>query len=298
MLAFITSLRHPDNAADYEHIEQLLRATLRSIESQSDGDYVTIIVGNRAPAFALPVRTHFVQVDFSPPMSVNGPHADRSGFIADKGTKIGIGLIAAREYDPTSVMIFDADDFVHRDLVTFVNARPASPGWYVDKGWIYSASRNGYKHQDRFNRTCGTCFVLPYSAYKVPSDLGTDATQQEITDAYGDILPSILGAHRNALEWHADRGRMLIPLPFRAAVYHVDTGENHSLKSLPGVIRPWRERFWRAFSIEPTKSPLSTALSCYSPRAFVHEIARSVRRAVFPAARRMRRALVKRKGVG
>ena len=37
MLAFITSLRHPDNSSDYARVELLLMGTLRSIEQQTDG---------------------------------------------------------------------------------------------------------------------------------------------------------------------------------------------------------------------------------------------------------------------
>ncbi|GGD31415.1 hypothetical protein GCM10010915_09600 [Microbacterium faecale] len=292
MIAFITSLRHPDNAADYDHIEKLLRQSLRSIEAQSDDDHVTIIVGNQAPSFVLPPGAHFVEVNFPPPLPVNGLHADRSGFVMDKGTKIAIGLIAAREYSPHSVMIFDADDFVHRELAAFVNSRTASGGWYIERGWIYSARRNGYRAQERFNRTCGTSFVLPYAAYEVPEDLDVDATQQDLMSSFGEILPNILGAHRNALEWHAEQGRTVMPLPFRAGVYHVDTGENHSLKSLPGVIRPWNDRFGRAFAITPTRSSLSSILSCYSPRAFLHEVYRAVRRKLLPVVRSLRRNIV------
>ena len=36
--------------------------------------------------------------------------------IWDKGTKMAIALIAAREYGPEYVMPVDADDFVHREL--------------------------------------------------------------------------------------------------------------------------------------------------------------------------------------
>jgi hypothetical protein len=64
VLAFVTSLRHPDNASDYGRVEELLRRTLRSIAQQTSDDYIVIVVGNRAPSFALPPRARFVYVDF------------------------------------------------------------------------------------------------------------------------------------------------------------------------------------------------------------------------------------------
>lgn len=86
MPAFVTSLRHPNNSADYDRVEVLLQDTLASITRQTCDDYVIIIVGNRKPSFDLP------------------------------GTKVGVGLVAAREFDPEYVMQVYADDFVHRGL--------------------------------------------------------------------------------------------------------------------------------------------------------------------------------------
>ena len=73
MLAFITTLRHPQNSADYGRVETLLHDTLASVTRQSSDDYRAIIVGNRRPAFPLPERAVFVEVNFAPPSEVKGP---------------------------------------------------------------------------------------------------------------------------------------------------------------------------------------------------------------------------------
>lgn len=282
MLAFVTSMRHPVNADDYSHNEELLNETLNSISQQSSEDYVVIIVGNERPSFELPARTRFVEVDFPPPERAIGPHADRSGFVRDKGSKIGIGLIAAQAYSPDWVMIFDADDFIHRDLTRFVERHPDSAGWIIDEGWIYSHSRNGYRKQSEFNRTCGTSYIIPFSAYDVPDNLTVEASQDEVVEAYGEVLPNILGAHRNARAWHSARGLQLRNLPFRGAVYHVDTGENHSRKGLPGLIRPWSKSLEYDFGIRSNQAPMRTLFSCLGPmvvvRIFVDLARRAMRR--------------------
>lgn len=289
MLAFITSMRHPDNADDYGYNEKLLEATLRSLTQQSSQDYVVFVVGNRAPSFQLPSRVHFVEVDYAPPARVNGPHANREGFVRDKGSKIGAGLIAARQYNPDWVMIFDADDFVHRDLVDFVHRHADAPGWVIQRGWIYSRARNGYRAQDGFNRTCGTSYVIPFSAYDVPNSIDVGASQQEIIDAFGDVLPNIMGAHRNATSWHASRGRELRAVPFRAAVYHVDTGENHSRKALPGLIHPWNSDLLRDYAIQPTRERNKTLWSCYGPKALVQSGWALLKHLLGPLYRRLSR---------
>ena len=290
MLAFVTSLRHPGNASDYGRIETLLQETLASISQQTSDDYVVIIVGNQAPSFPLPPRTHFVPVDFAPPAAANGPHADRDGFVRDKGTKIGVGLIAARAHDPSHVMIFDADDFVHRDLTAFVGRHADAPGWVIDKGWIYSRSRNGYRAQDEFNRTCGTSYVIPFGVYEVPRDLTVQATQDEVLAGFGEVLPNIMGAHRNAVQWHRERGRALESLPFRGAVYHVDTGENHSRKALPGLVRPWDARLEELFAIRPSRGRAATLWAAAGPRAIAQTTWQLGKRLVKPALRLVRGA--------
>lgn len=287
MLAFVTTLRHPQNSVDYDRVEQLLLDTLRSVTQQSADDYVVIVVGNQRPGFELPPRTEFVQVEFPAPAPPTGAQTARAPFVWDKGTKLGVGLIAARRHNPTHVMIFDADDFVHRGLAAMVSAQPHHAGWVIRDGWMYSRARNAYVPQADFNRTCGTSFIVPFEAYGVPENLTLHASQQEIAEGYGERLSEIMGAHRNAEAWHHGHGRVLEPLPYRGAVYHVDTGENHSGKSLTGIARPFGRTMERDFGIQPSRGSAATWWSAIGPVAALEEAATFLRR----AARRIGRAL-------
>lgn len=286
MLAFVTSMRHPQNSADYSRVESLLQETLYSVAGQSDDDYVIIVVGNREPNFPLPARTEFVRVDFDAPAPPTGPRTAREPFVRDKGTKIGIGLLVALRHGADHAMIFDADDFVHRDLARIVSKHPDSPGWVIDRGWIYSRSRNGYRRQNQFNRTCGTSFVLPLAAYEIPEHLDITASQEELISSYGEVLPNIIGAHRNAVEWHAQRGRVLQSFPLRAAVYHVDTGENHSGKAINGLLKPWNAGFGRAFGIRPSLGHVTSLWRSCGVRP-IFESGRDLRLRALRAAKRL-----------
>lgn len=261
MLAFITSLRHPSNSNDYFRVEKLLKETLRSVTNQTSEDFVVIVVGNQPPGFKLPEKVHFVQVKFKAP-APSAVRVSRKPFIRDKGTKLGIALIKAREFNPDYVMIFDADDFVHRDLAKFAAEHPGHPGWFIDDGWMYSRARRAFRPQPEFNRTCGTSFIIPFEAYEVPEDLGIDATWSQVRDAYGERLPKIIGAHKRAVEWYADHGRIVEPLPFKGAVYHVDTGENHSYNVLDGEAQPLTRAMAKEFGI-PKVNYLRTLWACY-----------------------------------
>lgn len=267
MLAFITSLRHPDNSADYARVEALLKGTLMSVTNQTSDDFVVIVVGNKRPAFVLPEKVHFVPVDFPAPAPPNGPNTEREPFVWDKGTKIGVGLAAAAEFNPDHVMLFDADDFVSAKLVEFVAAGRKEDVWVVRDGLMYSRRRNVYVLQRDFNRSCGTSFVVPYTAYGKPASLTPHATQVEVADAFGERLNRIMGAHRDAHLWYFQAGYNVASVPFTGAVYHVDTGENHSGKSLRGFARPLTRQIETEFGITPTRSEAASWVSAYGPVA-------------------------------
>lgn len=254
MLTFVTSLRHPQNSADYAFVEHLLHDTLASVTAQAGAEFTVVVVGNQRPARSLGAHVEFVQVDFPAPAPASGPRTARAPFVWDKGTKIGAGLLAAARHDPTHVMIVDADDFVHRDLARFVGAHDAERGWFVDRGWMYSRARGVYVEQRAFHQACGTSLVVPFGAYAVPAGLAPIASQQEIADAFGERLGRVLGAHRDAVEWFTQHGVPMSPLPFEGAVYHVDTGENHSGKSLRGRAHAYDHRMAHDFTVPRTQS--------------------------------------------
>lgn len=272
MLAFVTSLRHPLNSDDYGRVEALLRETLRSVCAQTSDEFAVFVVGNEEPRFPLPDPVTFVPVDFPPPVQHRGPMTPRQPFVWDKGTKIGIGLAAARQVRPDHVMIFDADDFVHRRLAQYAADRRGEPGWVLTEGYMYSSRRRSLQLRRDFNRTCGTSHIVRFDAYGVPDNLAPSATQVEVADAYGDRLGAILGAHRDAVHWLADHGYPLAPLPFRGAVYQVDTGENHSGKGMRGLARPLGTSTANDFTIPLHGSPIRRAWNAFGP-AYVAESA-------------------------
>ncbi len=250
MLAFITSLRHPDNARDYARNERLLQDTLNSIALQTSSEYIVVVVSNVALSFPLPDRVVSVVVDFPPPAPA-GTRASYPAVVWDKGTKLGIGLIAVREYTPDYVMITDADDFVHRDLVAFTSWHAGEPGWYISRGWRYSGKRNVYRSLRAFHLQCGTSYILPFAAYGVPDDATPDIGQGEVFDIFGDLLATILGSHMRVRQWANKHGYRLAPLPFRGAVHHVDTGENHSQGTFGGLARSATQEMWETYGMPP-----------------------------------------------
>ncbi|GAA6527729.1 hypothetical protein [Intrasporangium sp. DVR] len=257
MLALITSLRHPRNSRDYAEVERIFLRSVCSWVRQDDDRFLVVAVGNRTPMVELPTQVTFVEVDFPAPSAHRGPETGIPAVLRDKGTKLAVGLLAAREASPSlsHVMAVDADDFVSRRLAGFVSARSTAPGWTVTHGWRYHRGRRAVREvRGSFHLECGTSHIVRHDLFPAV-DLPVTATQEELYDAFGDRLERWLGSH---VHLHDDLP--LAPLPFPGALYQVGTGETHSGTSMGGLGRPVRREIADEFGVEPTRrTPWSLA---------------------------------------
>lgn len=251
MLAFITSLRHPQNSSDYARVETLLADSLQSILRQDQPEFSVWVVGNRRPE-RLPRNVHWVPVDFPPPSDLRGPITGRDAFLLDRGTKITIGLLAAAESRPDHVMQFDADDLVSKRLAGVSASDRGANGWRVVEGWRWASDRRAIRRQSDFHRHCGTAYIVRPDLYELPPGLTPRSSQDEIHEAIGNRLFRHLGSHLYLSDDLAAAGHPLAPLPFPAVLYRVGTGENHSGVSLGGLGRPVSRSVASEFGVPST----------------------------------------------
>lgn len=229
MIVFITSVRHPHNCNQYQKVLSLLNGSLRSVCGQEDNDFRVICVCNERPEIAFKdARIEYLVVNFPPPSTLANAQTGLGAVRHDKGAKYAVGLLHAKKLNPEYVMFFDADDFIHRDIAGYCNQRPGENGWYVENGFVYWGGML-YSPLELFYKWCGTCNILNYNLIELPVHLTPSSTFDEIisfTDNW--FLTRILGAHPFTVDYFADRGHPLAPLPFPGAVYARETGENHS----------------------------------------------------------------------
>jgi hypothetical protein len=167
----------------------------------------------------------------------------------DRGSKLAVALTRV---GAGHVMFLDADDFVHTALTEFVAQRPAEQGWYVSRGIRYDARTGLCRRIDDFNRVCGTSLIFRRDS--LPQvELSGAPTQAEVVEAFGeDCIRRLLGSHRHMrTEFH------LGPLPMRAAVYTVNTGENDSGQGAVTVGRPLSRATAAEFGMQRTIGALS-----------------------------------------
>ncbi|MBM7502751.1 glycosyltransferase family A protein [Agromyces aurantiacus] len=278
MLAFITSLRHPRNSSDYAQVEALLADTLRSVMRQRHPDFTVWVVGNRRPG-ELPDGVHWVGVDFAPPSEKRSPITGQDAVLLDKGSKLAVGLLAARTTAPDHVMFFDADDMVSNRLAALSAENPTNNGWRIVDGWRWSSARRAIRRQAEFHRHCGTAFIVRPELYGLPDSLDPDAPQDELRAALGDRLFRHFGSHRYLSADLAEAGHPLEAVEFPAALYRVGTGENHSGVSLGGFGRPIGPRIADEFGIPATPwTPAGLARSVLPSRRALERVAAFRRR--------------------
>jgi hypothetical protein len=231
MLTFITAVRHPHNSVSYERVSRLLDATLHSVCRQTDPEFCVVVVCNELPSITIDdPRVQFVTTDFPPPSDQTGGAVDFNDGVIDKGSKLVLGVAAARVHNPDHVMFFDCDDLVHHGLAEFVNRSPTTAGWYSPSGYLHTVGTRFVQPMTTdFHLKCGSCDILRTDLIPVPSDLSISSSKETVIDSVGaDTLYRLFATHGHWPEYLATSGMHLDPLPLPAAIWMIGTGENAS----------------------------------------------------------------------
>ena len=208
-------------AQDWAQIEHQLSATVGSIYNQTDGNFRIIVAGTDRPDLAIPIdeRFEFIAVE-------QMPAVDRSVFINDAIRKRYRIAQRLRERGGGYLMLADADDLVSSRLVAHVLSTRDPNGYSVAQGYMFDAARGWlapfpFTANTRFDWESHTCTVFALAADDLPRDDADEASRFSYLMAEGH--PAFRA--RSAAE-----GRPLADIPFRAAVYVRNTGENVSTR--------------------------------------------------------------------
>jgi hypothetical protein len=210
--------------------------TLASIYNQTNPNFRILVGCHEIPELLIPTddRLEFIQVNNPTPNLVKDPRSIYSDKIR-KFRRLGERF---RELRGTWFMVVDADDLISSKVVEFVLRNQHPNGFIARQGYILDQQArvmatipdpNIFKRP--FDQITGTCATLRFDE----EDFGT---------AEADYCQSRFGryvAYANHVElWDMSiqDGRPLIPFPFPASVYVVNTGENYSF--VHGSTRRWR----------------------------------------------------------
>jgi glycosyltransferase involved in cell wall biosynthesis len=208
-------------ARDWPTSERLFNATLASLYNQTDPNFRIIVASDGRPTLTVPVDERLEFIDRPRPV----PH-DYENAQADAGIKRW--EIAARHsaLGGGNIMFVDADDLVSNKLVEFVRRRRNPNGYIITDGYVINDATGSvapfplsFLPKASFHELCATCAVLNLS----PADFNVrgDDNQTRYKRIYGR-------GHHVLLQAMIDEGRPPETIPFRAAVYVLNTGLNMS----------------------------------------------------------------------
>lgn len=215
MLVFVIPLKSSQVSKSWDHVCKLFERCIKSVCNQTSPNFRVIVVCNEKPQieFSHPHIT-YIGVDFQSPKEQNLVARGDT----DKGRKILMGLISAREFEPSHTMSVDADDCVSKHLAEFVHKNPYSNGWFINQGYKYQdGSKYIYIKRREFYRMCGTCNIIRYDLNDLPET-------GQYNRGYGYYKYYI--DHAKVKEILSERQNKLSLLPFKGAAYIVENGEN------------------------------------------------------------------------
>lgn len=241
---FVIPLKARSVSASWAEAEENLRRTVRSARRSGKGEPTIVVACHDEPdlrALAGP-DLHLVEVPFPQPSSAWEGGRDK----ASKRRFAAAWLreeIAAEEF---YAMFLDADDLVHRDVVSYVLSTRAD-SYLIRAGYVVDLTRRIVRRRrDNFHLVCGSSFVCRFARSELPSswdDLEAPFSQ------FG-ASPDQRG-HQEYHQVASELGRPPTDIPFPAAAYVVNHGESlwsakgRGLRPLGGpsdILMPWAGR--------------------------------------------------------
>ena len=242
MVTFIICVKHYENCHSYNDIWDLLEKTLVSVCGQLDDRFKVIVVSNKTlntfPENKKIKNVKFVEVNWPAPSLPNNWQIDtqvtksivRPQVRLDKGTKY---ILALSEVDDDNyVMIVDADDFIHRDLVRTIH-NSNKDFLRINKG-IQMGIDDSFKHIDNFDKKCGTCNITKASILKEQinfKNVNLSSSQNTIIRSTQKFyLMKVIGSHSLSWSYFNYKGYEGGDIEFRAAIYNCSHNEQVSGK--------------------------------------------------------------------
>jgi hypothetical protein len=258
VIAFIIPVLHPENSKDWNMQIEYLMQTVRSISSQTSSNWRGVIIVNAGVVLPdLPTKFVVEYVNFAPnpkmERNLNSLQDFHDAIRLDKGKRVLSGVLRASDAD--FIMVVDDDDFIHKDVTSFVEKNHYCDGWYISKGFVWSVgSKFLYKYSD-FNNICGSSLIVRTSLYSLPESLDV-ASEKYIKDFFG--------SHRFIVEYAESVRKELKPLPFFGAIYRVGHPCSHS-----SSLSIWRRFFFKKYLIS---NPKELILRIFSLTIFGRQI--------------------------
>jgi len=231
MLAFLTTIRHPEAASNLAELERLFELTATSVCGQTSRDFRLIVVCHQKPAITFSdERIHYHLVDWPVPVPLPDQKHPFSHKNLDHGLKLALGTLVARECGARWYFPVDADDWISSSVVEYVQGEHSRHGYIVDKGHFVNWRRLEYKRRRGLVNFCGSTYCPTiHDLFELLPQLGRAGSLPGREALLGslpiEIFEEGFGAHKIP-RYLAGNGKPMAPFPFFAAAWVMNNGEN------------------------------------------------------------------------
>ncbi len=204
MFTFGTPLISKAAAVDWDKTVALLNDTLGSLAQQTDKRFRSLIACHDIPEIREEFKPFVTYLPVDTPIPKEIMEMRR-----DKGRKKREIAMRLRSLGGGYLMILDADDLVHKDLVKYALEANAPHGYIVKNGYmVYSGAEYALPLTGDFNQQCGSCGIFRLNVEDLPKDVSDEGS-------YYDTF----GSHRTWEEKAKADGRPMQAVPFPAVIY-------------------------------------------------------------------------------
>lgn len=221
MIFFVIPLRSKYSSKNWHNVNLLFNNTIKSVYNQTDPDFKILVAIHDLPdlTFKVDDRVEFLKMNYEVPKNLDQQ-------MLDKYYKKRYLMKRVKELGGGYVMMVDADDYISNRIAEYVNKNKHQNGYFMNNGYEFDSKNKYMQKAPRFYKLCGTSSIINYKETDLPEDisfqgykwLNRDRPNEYIFD-YGHTMWATLMFNQN---------RPLKPLPFRGAVYVINSGENHS----------------------------------------------------------------------
>lgn len=296
MLVLVACIKHPNNSESYNQVWQLLNNTLYSVCSQQDTDFRVIVVCDKKLPLLhheqlISKYTEFIEVDFpghgedvlnnfdrlgnlSPSLSnacwwlrwqekdfaITKPdgYFHIANVFLNMGSKLLIGILAARKYNPEYVSIFDGDDYIGNDISAYANSHPGENGWAMVHGYKIAGNRIAPIYAA--NSICGTGNIINYALLMdfIGEKVSEKSTQNELFEYVDSEFLITLANHKKTPPYFKEKEKPLLEYPTRSVLYQVSHNESseHAMRILRGLSPNRLQQRIKFGKIKPISAPL------------------------------------------
>jgi len=221
MFYFLIPLRSKESSKDWNIISKLFNNTITSVCNQIDPDFKIIIAYHDLPEIDNVCKKHLELIKVPYPSPENYDQQ-----MLDKYYKKRFMMERVRAYGGGYVMFMDADDLISNRITEYINKDDNRQGYYINKGYEYNLDTSTLKIAPKFHKLCGSSYIIYYRKDELPhkaeflgySFKNDDREKKYLFDYSHNIWNSLA----------CKQSKYLKPIPFKGAIYVINTGDNHS----------------------------------------------------------------------